>query len=89
MRVSVGKSTFRFSRFGRSGGFGVRIRLISTRFTVYFDMRSGPQKAPPSGPGGAQGGVGGRVFAGSGRIPADSSRLGTAARAQGNRIRCI
>ena len=45
MRVTVGKPTFRFSRFGRSGGFGGRIRLISTRFTVYFDMRSGPPKS--------------------------------------------
>ena len=74
MRVTVGKPTFRFSRFGRSGGFGGRIRLISTRFTVYFGMRSGFQKSAPSGPGGAQGALGGRVFAGSGRIAADCYR---------------
>ena len=83
MRVSVGKSTFRFSRFGRSSGFGGRIRLISTRFTVYFGMRSGPQESAPSGPGGAQGALGGRVFAGSGPIPADCYRLGGASRAPG------
>jgi len=81
VRVTVGKPTFRFSRFGRSGGFGGRIRLISTRFTVYFGMRSGFQKSAPSGPGGAQGGLGGGVFAGSGRIPADCYRWGGASRA--------
>ena len=57
--------------------------MISTRFTVYFDMRSGPPKSAPSGPGGAQGALGGRVFAGSGRIPADCYRLGGASRAPG------
>ena len=83
MRVTVGKPTSRFSRFGRSGGFGGRIRLIPTRFTVYFDMRSGPPKSVPSGPGGGQGALGGRVFAGSGPIPADCYRLGGASRAPG------
>ena len=83
MRVTEGKPTFRFSRFGRSGGFGGRIRVISTCFTVYFGMRSGPPKSAPSGPGGAQGALGGRVFAGSGRIPADCYRLGGASRAPG------
>ena len=83
MRVAVGKPTFRFSRFGRSGGLGGRIRGVSTCFTVYFGTRSGPQKSAPSGPGGAQGALGGRVFAGSGRIPADCYRLGGAARAPG------
>jgi len=78
VRVAVGKPTFRFSRFGRGDGFGARIRRVSTCFTVYFDMRSGPQKSAPSGPGGAQGALGGRVFAGSGRIPADCYRLGGA-----------
>ena len=57
--------------------------MISTRFTVYFDMRSGPPKSDPSGPGDCQGTLGGRVFAGSGRIPADCYRLGGAARAPG------
>ena len=46
VRVTVGKPTFRFSRFGRSVGFGDRIRLISACFIVYSDTRSGPQNRP-------------------------------------------
>ena len=49
MRVTVGP-TFRFSRLGRGVGFGGRIRLVSTRFTVYFGMRSGPPTCVPGPP---------------------------------------
>ena len=51
VRVTVGKPTFRFWRFGRRVGLGGRIRWICTCFTVYSEPRSGPPKSTPSGPG--------------------------------------
>ena len=46
MRITVGKSAFLFSRFGRSVGLGGRIRWVCACFTVYSDTRSGPQNRP-------------------------------------------